>query len=96
MHLRPGVEGIEHLKEHQRRKRHGPPVLNSAGPLDPTAGQRGIEDQQGAGRHHNADESDTGAHATVDDTLAAGAGSLAHQIRVRRVNAERERGRTIG
>jgi hypothetical protein len=95
VHIRLGTEGVEQLKEHQRRKRHCPSVFDSAGPLDETAGQGGIEYQQSADCHDNADESDIGTHGTVDDTLAAGTGRTAHQIRICRVDAKRESGGAI-
>jgi hypothetical protein len=71
-------------------------VTHITGTFDETAGQAGIEYEQGPGCHNYADEEDAPPHAISNDPFTSRTGRLVHQAGIRRIDAKRERGRAIG
>jgi len=89
--LRSGVAGIEQLKERQRRKCHCPSVYPFRAPSIKPPGKAASKINRVPAAMTTPTRA-ISAHATVDDTFAAGTGRLAHQVRICRDPGCRECG----
>ena len=86
--VRPGIDHVEDLKQHQRRERHCLRIRQIAGTLDHAAGQRRVEHEQSARRHDRADEDDAAPHLRGEHAFTRWARWLVHQPFIGGIDAQ--------
>jgi hypothetical protein len=68
--IRPRIDDVEELKQHERRKGHRLRVAEVTAAIDEASGERRVQYEQRAGCHDDADEDDAAPHAPGEHAFA--------------------------